>query len=365
MCAVDARITVVSRAGFSIQMKRQTLICLILLQWFYGPQDADAEGLLEWLFQRRVIYVQPWSVYHAPPRENRPESAVVPNPLIGQRVVVNYAPTTYYKTIWKRQPVTYYRPVSGVDPVSFSPTTVLRPCTSHRWKLSRVPFSCFRPVYSRRVYQANFPNAPIISMPGAASSCSTCPTNSLGQGGNVGDAVTRGVPVLADPLERAPRGTGSAAADTRPSLNNLKLDTRLRGAISGQGTLGATSGTATQKQRKLKPLSPTPSVGTRAKSEKQADAAKPPIETKALRPIPDPDDRRSIIDGSRIPQLLTPQDKSARSHSLLWPAARISWAKPPSGTGSAFRAAVHRVVAPVIVTREKRWEDDGWRAVER
>lgn len=365
MCAVDARITVISRAGFLIQMKRQTLICLILLQWFHCPQDADAEGLLDWLFQRRAIYVQPWSVYHAPPREIRPESALVPNPLIGQRVVVNYAPTTYCKTIWKRQPVTYYRPVSGVDPVSFSPTTVLRPCTSYRWKLSRVPVSCFRPVYSRRVYQANFPNAPAISVPSAGSSCSTCPLNSLGSGVNVGDAITRGVPVLADPLEAAPRDAPSAAADTRPFLNDLKLNTRLRGALSGQDALEATSGTAAQKQRKLKPLAPNPSVEKRANAEKQTDAAKPPIETKSLRPIPDPDARRSTIDGSRIPQLLTPQDKSARSRSLLWPAARISWAKSLPATGSAFRPAVHRVVAPVIVTREERWEDDGWRAVER
>jgi hypothetical protein len=94
------------------------------------------------------------------------------------RNVVQYVPTTAYRTSWARTPVTVYRPVTTTDPYTSCQMVTYQPCATYQWQAQRVPFTTYRPV-QRTVAVAvpGTPWTPVI----AGSNCSTCPTTTVPQ----------------------------------------------------------------------------------------------------------------------------------------------------------------------------------------
>ena len=102
------------------------------------------------------------------------------------RTVVNYVPTTEYRTNWNRVPVTQYRPVTNSDPCTGCTVTCMKPCTTYTYKMQRVPYTTYKPVYRTETYKVpvttitndcasgNCSTGCCSAAPAATSGCATC-----------------------------------------------------------------------------------------------------------------------------------------------------------------------------------------------
>lgn len=90
-----------------------------------------------------------------------------------QRTVVNYVPTTSYRTSWDRVPVTQYRPETNSDPCTGCTVTCMKPCTTYSYRMKRVPYTSYKPVYRTETYKVP---VTYITNNCATGGCATCPT---------------------------------------------------------------------------------------------------------------------------------------------------------------------------------------------
>lgn len=90
-----------------------------------------------------------------------------------QRTVVNYVPTTSYRTSWDRVPVTQYRPETKSDPCTGCSVTCMKPCTTYTYRMKRVPYTSYKPVYRTETYKVP---VTYITNNCATGGCATCPT---------------------------------------------------------------------------------------------------------------------------------------------------------------------------------------------
>lgn len=90
-----------------------------------------------------------------------------------QRTVVNYVPTTSYRTSWDRVPVTQYRPETKSDPCTGCSVTCMKPCTTYTYRMKRVPYTSYKPVYRTETYKVP---VTYVTNNCATGGCATCPT---------------------------------------------------------------------------------------------------------------------------------------------------------------------------------------------
>ena len=102
------------------------------------------------------------------------------------RTVVNYVPTTSYRTSWDRVPVTQYRPETKSDPCTGCTVTCMKPCTTYTYRMKRVPYTSYKPVYRQESYKVPVTTISNNCATGGCSTgaCSTCATG--GSGTSVG-----------------------------------------------------------------------------------------------------------------------------------------------------------------------------------
>jgi len=154
--------------------KRTLIVTLSLAAVFsWLPQQANAcwlRNLFNRLRGQQVTYFP-----GSPTVENccPPTTCCPPVTQTAVRNVVQYVPTTAYRTSWARTPVTVYRPVTTTDPYTSFQTVTYQPCATYQWQAQRVPFTTYQAV-QRTVAVASpaTPWTPVI----AGSNCSTCTT---------------------------------------------------------------------------------------------------------------------------------------------------------------------------------------------
>ena len=171
---------------------RWILSLCILAGLFVMPSNANAAGLLDWLFsgarrasanndlQRRIDRLNGGSNAYSTYYRGYRGSAYQPGTWNGWSQIpatnwgvttAGYAPTTSYRTVWTPVPVTSYKVATNGCQV---------PCTSYSWQARRVPYTTYQPTYTAAAAcnscaapastYANFPP----TLP--ASGCSSCST---------------------------------------------------------------------------------------------------------------------------------------------------------------------------------------------
>ena len=178
---------------------RWILIACAIVGSFAMPTNADAAGLLDWLFPRRAERVQrrlqrrlarvggssnayttgyrgyggtaatngyayqpgTWNGWSQIPANSATAFSGLNSGWSGVRTA-GYAPTTSYRTVWTPVPVTTYKPsASGCQ----------TPCNSYSWQARRVPYTTYQP-------STGFANvAPTLP---ATTGCDTCTTTNYG-----------------------------------------------------------------------------------------------------------------------------------------------------------------------------------------
>ena len=166
---------------------RWILIACAILGSFAIPSNADAAGLLDWLFPRRAERVQrrlqrrlarvdgtgnrittnfrafggangtgtvpgTWNGWSQIPANQAPA-------LTG--TTAGFAPTTSYRTVWSPVPVTTYQ--VGTNGCQ-------TPCTSYSWQARRVPYTTFQPTTGTTGFANVAPTLP--------GGCATCDSGS-------------------------------------------------------------------------------------------------------------------------------------------------------------------------------------------
>ena len=202
------------------------------------------------------------------------------------RTVVNYVPTTAYRTNWKQVPVTQYRAQTSSDPCTGCTVTCMRPCTSYTWQMQRVPYTTYRPVYRTENYTVPVTTITNDCATGCCSSPSPCATGTCGGGsGTVGNVPTafgqpQSLPQSTSVI--APNGTlgtgggfqagsstSTAPADIAPFVNpNLNPQNNQRPIIDRIETLPSTNLTSPSQStiravapvNNVYPVNPTPAV---------------------------------------------------------------------------------------------------------
>jgi len=308
-----------------------------------------------------------------------------------QKVGVNYAPYTAYRNQVIQVPTTVYRPVTGIDPRTGVPVTVLQPCQITTQQVQRVPAPFSRSF--ARTYQpipvTNKSAPPIAFAPVAVPAPTavnmptyvplTAPT--VGSWPNVQVAPAGAaygsnstVPYASSPYPTVPAtgyfapATGTVRpsvpansglsspqsgdpADFAPSLNSSPSS---NGPSSPRGNSGAS----------FRPSFPKTPLGS-SNNRGLADESRPNSSTSAagegslkpvppsgfpVRPIPTPDAEESRGLQDRTPSLIqTPDDRSAQRGS--------------ERSLTASNGAGSKAVQPTSVSSTRRWDDSGWRSV--
>lgn len=339
-------------------MKKLILIGLVVTQLCFGVTPCQA-GLLDWLFHRRSCCrpaAYPVTTAQSPCGATQ----------VLQRVVVNYAPQTTFRTAWQQVPVTYYRPVTGVDPGSCCPTTTLQPCTAMQWQVRRVPVTCYRPIYSTVAVNALSPVTTLAAPPASCASCSpaTVPYESNPYAAP-STQIVPGAPgtwvpqqPLSDPSDAEIRRSDDPA-DRAPALDRSGINS---------GGLGTTS----------RLYAPTLETGSgiilRGPDGADVRTAFPVQRNTNLRPIPDPDrepgagDLRVAEPGvgdtgvgePGVPQLLETDDKTAGLPFRTATYSKITWPERARAVSPVKRKK--RVPTPKPGDAEETWDESGWRS---
>jgi hypothetical protein len=292
-----------------------------------------------------------------------------------QQPVVQYMPSTQYRTRLLKVPVTYYRPVSTVDPATGVPVTYMAPCTSNTWQVRRVPHTTFSPVMSS------------VAVVGASAwptmqpvDCGPCPTSMPAT------TIPASEPYYSPPSNYVPgspmpMGTssgstfGSEPADYPPDLNSNVL----------RVTPQAMSQSATP--RALEPLGSS-ADGPTAKGDSadsaHAAASDAAADANTTRPDPSAFDRLRIrlVPDPEAPPIPTRRDTNAppipaARHKTAYQPTRlatgyapVSWPAPNAASISVdaparrVSAPANDAVAPASTRDTHRWDDTGWRSLD-
>lgn len=303
----------------------------------------------------------------------------------GQQTRLNYVPPTfYYQTRVVQVPVTYYRPVTVYDPVTAYPTTVQRACTGTQCQPSRVRLfpwlsgsscstgSCAPAAvpYYNTVPSTTVPVLPVVPgtttiVPGGTGGFWTPqtrvappPTGTLGPGVVVpadrAPVIPRTTPVPTVPppssFDRGNFGTGTSSG-AAPTISTPAFGSNFRSSVQ-------------PARDEIKLSRPTISEpGTKIES--------------TLRPVPDPDGNKRAKPGSRAPQLLNPNDRTARGNPIQ-PLGEATWRVIPARwpekshqevnykvqdlASGGHPPADNQIKETAPTAQEERWDDSGWKS---
>jgi len=302
----------------------------------------------------------PWATPTTPVQTNRvfawqpvtttTAAPTVISPTPAPQAIVNYAPATRYRTQWVQVPVTTYRPVFEANPQTGWPRLQMRACQRYVWQVRRVPVSVMRPNFEgncSRIFPWCWNWAP------RANNCCVP---------QVGTITTPGPqPYYSGPDARQPAlalppttSNPGEAADQVPTLpsKTLNLNTTPPSTDNGATNSPADLPVANGQSILRRPIEkPSPAL----------EPSKPRVISPAkTEPIPDLD--RQPLLKNQGPELLNPQDRTARaSHLNHWTNfGAIQWASMPSvrpvsvATSPASRQVIQQpsgdVPAPL------RWE---------
>ena len=125
--------------------------------------SVEAGPLLDWLFRRNRTPVTT-AYYGAQPAGGCCGAAYC------EQTVVRYVPQVAYRTVWQPVPVTTYRRTTHCNPQTGLPMTCTRPCTTYTYQARRVPYTTYRPVYSKVAVAS--PSTNVGYQPYGCNSCS-------------------------------------------------------------------------------------------------------------------------------------------------------------------------------------------------
>lgn len=219
-----------------LRLKVLVLTAAMFIGQMAVAPTAEAGPLLDWLRGKRCSSLQTrsQSACQAPqvapsrqvaqfqgtanPHNLQPGQCARTCNKVCSRTVVNYVPTTAYRTNWKQVPVTQYRAQTSSDPCTGCSVTCMRPCTSYTWQMQRVPYTTYRPVYRTQNY-----TVPVTTITNdcATGTCgSPCATGTCGGG----SSTVSNVPIYAQPQTLpqstsviAPNGTLGTGGGFQPS----------------------------------------------------------------------------------------------------------------------------------------------------
>ena len=281
-----------------LRLKVLVLTGVMVISQMAVTPTAEAGPLLDWLRGRTSRQRTSCFAQRAPVQQQTVQFQGTANPhnlQPGQcartcnktcsRTVVNYVPTTAYRTNWKQVPVTQYRPQTNSDPCTGCTVTCMRPCTSYTWQMQRVPYTTYRPVYRTENY-----TVPVTTITNdcATGTCAPCATGTCGGSPVVGapaldGSQTRGQILPQSTSVVAPNGTlstggnfgtipqynGVPAADTPPFVNpNINPQINQRPIIDRIETLpgtgfpsqGSTTRAVAPQNNNVHPINSSPAV---------------------------------------------------------------------------------------------------------
>lgn len=153
------------------------------------------------------------------------------------RTVVNYVPTTSYRTSWDRVPVTQYRPETKSDPCTGCTVTCMKPCTTYTYRMKREPYTSYKPVYRQESYKVPVTTITNNCATGGCSTgtCATCPTG--GSATSAGFPPAAPAPVYSQPAPTFSQGSGGFAGSfpQQPSVTTAPSGTITTDGGFGQG----------------------------------------------------------------------------------------------------------------------------------
>lgn len=299
------------------------------------------------------------------------------------------APRAYYRTTWKRIPVTRYQPTTSADPITGSPVTVMKPCTTHVWRPVRrrcgllarllglcdpapaVPVTAACPAYvmspSMAAPGCGTATSPPVSPPSSAAAPYYVPSSPPNTTGPTPSPATP--PPTLDRQSRPGRPAETPEpADTRPSLvpgtpgsgtpsqppGATGSATRSSARHSGATTLRS-QGAPSQENRR----SSAPAGNTVPLPEPSESSAPPEPRTPA--PVPGPDATPAQGDADAAPELLNPQDRVASRYPRSeWAHTAISWPQRQTTTRHHEEDAARTQRKSLD---DSGWDDSGWRSI--
>ncbi len=321
----------------------------------------------------------------------------------------------YYRTSWKQVPVTSYRPITSADPITGSPVTVMKACTTYTWQPTRRRCGFFGRLFGQcdpgpavttcptnpcvtqctvtpsccgPAMPAATPCGPTTSAP-AAVPYYNAPTPATPPGANVLPPVVSPPPTLAPP-NLPPTGVippaGAAGArepaDTRPSLKPAIPDSN-SGIAAPQPPSSSSSPWNSGLPGSNAPLEhptgpalsgpqpPTPPRATINRMVPLPGADSPAAPPNAVnpsmnvKPVPGPNatPRRSD-DKVNAPQLLDPHDQVASLRaSQAWAYTTISWSQPKRTTPG--RVTASPTTREPVTLRREMLDDSGWHSIAK
>ena len=225
-----------------MKLKLSLLTLVMLAGHAFIASDADAGPLLDWLRGKKnncCRSAQPAYGYYPTAATSAQYAGTAQNAYNLQpgqcmktcqqtcsRTVVNYVPTTEYRTNWNRVPVTQYRPVTNSDPCTGCTVTCMKPCTTYTYQMQRVPYTTYKPVYRTETYKVPVTTITNDCATGNCSTgcCSSGCCSSAPAGAPTGCATCGSAPTatnFAPTQNYAPTpayDSGSFPADTAPVL---------------------------------------------------------------------------------------------------------------------------------------------------
>lgn len=319
-------------------------------------------------------------------------------------VTVNYAPYTTYRTTWIQVPVTVYRPVSGIDPATGRPVTIVQPCQTTQWQVQRVPVSGpFTSMYRalpvsgyQTVAPAYYQGAPCVVAPAAAvapgmtysapaavpgaASYPAAPATSYPAGTYPGGSypAAPSVPSNVVPATPIPNGGGTTIpggglqpADRAPSLNPGGLNYPPATDPYSSGSTPSPSNDSTIPRSPPPPPPPTESTGANGANawgggnagtgtNRSTSGESRPLK---VRPIPDPDYSRAAPQGpSSAPSSPT---RSSSPPAAPAPAATSPSTPAPTIPANPSIDSPLRNVPPLLSPRDRTADrgESRWRSL--
>jgi hypothetical protein len=118
------------------QITRVIANATVLFATLLPANPASACGVMDWLFgKQETVAMMPVAAPVAP------QATACSQPM---QTCMRVVPQTTYATVWARKPVTTYSPVTSVDPATGCQTICMKPCTSYKYELQRVPQTTYR-----------------------------------------------------------------------------------------------------------------------------------------------------------------------------------------------------------------------------
>ncbi len=288
-----------------------------------------------------------------------------------QQPVMQYMPSTGYRTRLLKVPVTYYRPVSTIDPATGVPVTYMAPCTSNTWQVRRVPYTTYSPVVSS------------VAVVGASAcptmqpiDCGACPTSMPATTNPASEPYynppSNYVPGSSAPLGTQPdSGYGSEPADFPPNLNSNVLRVTPQ-AMSRGGAPQESEDAESVRDGKfgasIRASAPETDAAADANS---SNANANGYDRLRIRLVPDPetppiptrrDSGPQPNSESRHKTAYQPMRLATGFVPVSWPAADVASITVDASSQKIDTRAID-MVAPSSTPDADRWDDTGWRSL--